>query len=79
MAGLMVTNYLKETLSEQGIHKFEDTSFNTNILRQIKEKYCFCAMDFKEEYMEATDSEELDVKYALPDGKEIDIPHSVRI
>ena len=33
MAGLMVTNYLKETLSEQGIHKFEDTSFNTNILR----------------------------------------------
>jgi len=29
--------------------------------------------------MEATDSDELDVKYTLPDGKDIDIPHSVRI
>ena len=36
-------------------------------------------MDFKEEYMEAADSEEHDVKYTLPDGKEIDIPDSIRI
>jgi len=36
-------------------------------------------MDFKEEYEEAFDSNEQDVKYSLPDGKEIEIPHSVRI
>lgn len=36
-------------------------------------------MDFKEEVAEAFENDEQDVKYQLPDGKELSIPHIVQI
>lgn len=70
LAGRDVTNYMRRLLEDRG-YKFT-TSSEREIVRDIKEKLSYCALDYESE-IELYQSKNMTRKYTLPDGNVIEI------
>lgn len=76
LAGRTLTDYFQKYLTEEGV-SMKSTS-EKEIVRAIKEKVCYCALDFNQEMAEFQKSKDKDAdsrkaEYELPDGSKIKI------
>jgi actin-related protein len=71
IAGRDLTEYLAKILQERG--SVFKTSAEKEIVRDIKEKLCYVALDYDKELEESTKSNEVEKQYELPDGSTITV------
>ncbi|KAL6058307.1 Actin, aortic smooth muscle [Balamuthia mandrillaris] len=70
LAGSALTDFLRELLLERG-HDHTSTTAEREVIREIKERMCYVALDFEAEMSKAAMTIECEKSYELPDGQVI--------
>ena len=71
IAGRDITNHLVRLLTERG-HSLNNSA-EREIVRDIKEKLCYVALDYTEEMGKSKTSPDMEKQYELPDGSSLTI------
>lgn len=77
IAGRVITDYAQKCLLENG-HNFTSTA-ELEIVKDIKEKLCYVAQNYEEEFAAAQTSSSQDESFELPDRSTITVKGAVRM